>query len=87
MCVQMNRKQVVEKLKENQKLRQLTMRDFAEVIGVTEGWLYRVYAGSEKPGRKILDFMNLEERKMTTEVYIPRKRSEKVLDSNQEIAL
>jgi hypothetical protein len=84
--VTMTRTQLIEKLREMQRLRQLTVRDFAEVIGVTDIWLYRVYAGKEKPGKKILSFMGLEERKIRSEVYVPKKR-EKVLDSNQEIAL
>jgi len=66
----MNRAQVVELLRRMQAGRSL--REFAENIGVSAGYLSDIYCGNRAPGPSILAILGIE--KTTTVEYERAKR-------------
>ena len=60
----MDRAQVIERLRKRQGKQSL--RDFAEAIGVSAGYLSDIFCGNRAPGPAILNILGIEKQTVTS---------------------
>ncbi len=64
---------VVKQLQMEQQAKKLSLRGWAQTLGVSPAYLSDVYRGRRDPGPALLDHLDLERKVVTKVTYVKRR--------------